>query len=100
MDPAQPTLLPLAVALVISLTLGRMASRAGLPRVTVYLLVGLALGPHALLRLAGEESPASILLLGAAVEAPLHAVSQLAVGFILFGIGSQFRFPTFRRVGP
>ncbi|MEN8183854.1 MAG: CBS domain-containing protein, partial [Myxococcota bacterium] len=46
------------------------------------------------------ESPASILLLGAAVEAPLHAVSQLAVGFILFGIGSQFRFPTFRRVGP
>jgi Kef-type K+ transport system membrane component KefB/CBS domain-containing protein len=88
------------VALLLSLGLGRMASRAGLPRVTVYLLVGLALGPHALLGLLGEESPASILLLGEGTEAPLHAVSELAVGFILFGVGSQFRFPTFRRVGP
>jgi Kef-type K+ transport system membrane component KefB len=76
-----------------------MASRAGLPRVTVYLLVGLALGPHALLGLVGKESPASILLLGDGTDAPLRAASELAIGFILFGIGSQFRFPTFRRVG-
>jgi Kef-type K+ transport system membrane component KefB/CBS domain-containing protein len=100
MDPVLPSLLPIAIALLLSLALGRMASRAGLPRVTVYLLVGLALGPHALLGLVGEGSPASILLLGDGTDAPLRAASELAIGFILFGVGSQFRFPTFRRVGP
>jgi Kef-type K+ transport system membrane component KefB/CBS domain-containing protein len=90
----------LAVALLLSLALGRLASRVGLPRVTVYLLVGLALGPHVGLRIFDPQGPAGALLLGDASEGPLSAVEELAVGFILFGIGAQFEFPTFRRVGP
>jgi Kef-type K+ transport system membrane component KefB/CBS domain-containing protein len=92
--------LSLAAALLASLALGRAASRVGVPRVTAYILVGLALGPHGLLRWLEPEGLASVLLLGPGAEAPLAFTSQLAVGFILFGIGAEFRFETFRRVGP
>jgi len=72
----------------------------GIPRVTVYLLVGLALGPHALLRWIEPEGGLGGLLLGPATAGPLSAIEPLAIGFILFGIGAEFRFPTFRREGP
>ena len=77
-----------------------MAARAGLPRVTVYILVGFALGPHALLRLVEPGGLNESLLLSGGTEAPLDVISQLAIGFILFGIGGAFRFQTLRRVGP
>jgi len=86
----------LSLALLASLAFGRAAASLGIPRVTVYVLVGLALGPHGLLRIAEN----SRLLLGTATEGPLEAAAQLALGFILFGIGSEFRFQEFRRVGP
>jgi Kef-type K+ transport system membrane component KefB/CBS domain-containing protein len=89
----------IALALLLSLGLGRAASRFGVPRVTVYLLVGLALGPHALLRLF-EGAVAESVLLGPATESPLAAVEHLAIGFILFGVGAEFRFATLRRIGP
>ena len=95
-----PSLLPLALALLLSLALGRTAARIGVPRVSVYLLVGLLLGPHVGIRWIPEGGAAEILLLGAGSEVALHAVEQLAIGFILFGIGAQFHFATFRRVGP
>jgi Kef-type K+ transport system membrane component KefB/CBS domain-containing protein len=77
-----------------------LAARAGLPRVTVYILVGFALGPHALLRLVEPGGLSASLLLSSGTEAPLDVISQLAIGFILFGIGGAFRFQTLRRVGP
>jgi Kef-type K+ transport system membrane component KefB len=95
-----PSLLPLAIALLISLAAGRTASRFGVPRVSVYLLVGLALGPHVGMKLAPEGPVTQALLLGAGTEGALHAIEQLAIGFILFGIGVQFSFAAFRRVGP
>lgn len=94
------TLVPLAFALLACLALGRAASRLGIPRVTVYLLVGLALGPHVGLRLFDPAGPAGGLLLSSPTEGPLRAVEQLAIGFIMFGIGCQFRFEIFRREGP
>ena len=100
MDPLFLGLAPLSLALLASLAVGRVASGFGVPRVTAYLLVGLALGPQVGLRLFDESSGLGRLLLGSATEAPLHAISQLAVGFILFGIGAEFRFETFRRMGP
>ncbi len=94
------SLVSLSLALLASLTLGSLGARVGIPRVTAYLLVGLVLGPQVLLRLFDADGAAGRLLLGPSTEAPLRAVSQLAVGFILFGIGAEFRFETFRRVGP
>jgi Kef-type K+ transport system membrane component KefB/CBS domain-containing protein len=90
----------LAFALLASLAFGRGAARLGIPRVTVYVLVGLALGPHGLLRLFEPGDPGARLLLGPLSEAPLRATAQLALGFILFGIGAEFRFETMRRLGP
>jgi len=62
--------------------------------------VGLLLGPHVLLRWIPAESPLAGLLLGPASAGPLVAAEQIAIGFILFGIGAEFRFATFRREGP
>jgi len=83
-----------------SLAIGRFASGYGIPRVTVYLLVGLFLGPN--IGLAWVE-PGGILakfMLGPDTEVPLRVLQELGVGFILFSIGAAFRFPIFREVGP
>ena len=100
MDAILGTLISLALALLLSLGLGRMAARIGVPRVTIYLLVGLILGPHFGQRFFEPGGIAEQLLLGPHTEVPLRVVKQLAVGFILFGIGAEFRFQTFREVGP
>ncbi len=71
-----------------------------MPRVSVYLLVGLLLGPHVGLHWIPEDGAGSALLLGSGTEPALLAIERLAIGFIVFGIGSEFRFATFRRVGP
>ena len=84
MEPFLHSLVSLSLALLASLALGSLAARVGVPRVTAYLLVGLALGPQVLLRLFDADGAAGRLLLGPATEAPLKVVSQLAVGFILF----------------
>ena len=99
MDDFFASLISLALALLLSLGLGRTASRIGLPRVTIYLLVGLILGPHVGLRLFDDEGFATALLLGPHTELPLRVIQQLAIGFILFGVGAEFRFQTFREVG-
>jgi Kef-type K+ transport system membrane component KefB/CBS domain-containing protein len=67
--------------------------------VTVYLLVGLLLGPSGLLRLFDPDAGLGRLLLGPSTAGPLDGLGEVAVGFILFGIGAEFRFETFRRVG-
>jgi len=94
------TFVPLAVALLASLAIGRVASRHGIPRVTVYLLVGLMLGPHVGLSFVDPEGVLAQFLLGDETEEPLRVLQELGVGFILFSIGAAFRFPIFREVGP
>ncbi len=88
------------MALLLSLALGRLASQFGIPRVTVYLLVGLALGPNVGLALVDPKGVPAQFLLGADTDAPLRVLQELGVGFILFSIGAAFRFTTFREVGP
>ncbi|MDJ0866477.1 MAG: cation:proton antiporter [Myxococcota bacterium] len=86
-----------ALALLASLLAGRLAARVGVPRVTAFLLVGIALGPHGLPHLTGwADSP---LALGPGSDAALGAVEALAIGFILFGVGGAFSFEALRRVG-
>jgi Kef-type K+ transport system membrane component KefB/CBS domain-containing protein len=99
-EPSTSGLIPLAVALFASLALGRLASRFGVPRVTVYLLVGLALGPHGALRWLDAGGSAAQFLLGPAAQGPLRALTPVALGFILFQIGAHFRLEVFRREGP
>ncbi|MFB3118001.1 MAG: cation:proton antiporter, partial [Myxococcota bacterium] len=86
--------------MLLSLAIGRVASRHGLPRVTVYLLVGLILGPHVGLAFVDSEGILAQFMLGAETEVPLRVLRELGIGFILFGIGAAFRFTIFREVGP
>jgi Kef-type K+ transport system membrane component KefB/CBS domain-containing protein len=88
------------VALLLSLALGRAASSHGIPRVTVYLLVGLILGPHVGLAWFDPAGIPAQFMLGPDTEKPLRVLSELGVGFILLSIGAAFRFPIFREVGP
>ena len=88
------------MALLLSLAIGRVASRHGIPRVTVYLLVGLILGPHVGLEFVDSEGVLAQFLLGVDTEVPLRVLQELGIGFILFSIGAAFRFPVFREVGP
>ena len=88
------------MALLLSLAIGRVASRYGIPRVTVYLLVGLLLGPHVGLAFFDSEGALAPFLLGVDTEESLRVLQELGVGFILFSIGAAFRFTTFREVGP
>jgi len=88
------------VALLLSLALGLVASRNGIPRVTVYLLVGMVLGPHVGLAWVDPAGIAAQFMLGAETEVPLRVLQELGVGFILFSVGAAFRFPVFREVGP
>ena len=83
-----------------SLAIGRAASRFGVPRVTVYLLVGLLLGPQVALRIFDSDGFAAQFLLSAPTVVPLRVLQELGVGFILLGIGATFRFATYREVGP
>ena len=46
MDPWILVLPPLAIALLLGHVLGHGASRLGVPQVTVYLLMGILIGPH------------------------------------------------------
>ncbi len=88
------------MALLLSLAIGRVASRHGIPRVTVYLLVGLILGPQVGLAFVDPEATLAQFRVGADTEVPLRVLRELGIGFILFGVGAAFRFTTFREVGP
>ena len=90
----------IALGLFLALRCGRRAQGWGLPRVTAYLLVGILLGPHLLGRLITPGTPGAVLLIGPASQELLALAEQLALGFILFRVGSEFRFAQLRRVGP
>ena len=88
-------LIGLSAALIGGLLLSRLAKRLALPAVTAYLVTGLLLGPFCIgaLGLSG---------LGfASMEAVerLNILSQVALGFIAFTIGNEFRVSQLKTMG-
>ena len=81
------TLFQLSVSLVGGLLLSRLAKVLNLPAVTAYLVCGVLIGPYCIGALnltgLGFTSPESV--------ARLDIVSQVALGFIAFTIGNEFR---------
>ena len=81
------TVLSLAVAMVFGLLLTRPAKLIHLPNVTAYLVAGLIVGPYCL----------NIFREGdAAVNAVL---TNIALGFIAFSIGVEFKFSHIKKIG-
>ena len=81
------TFLCLALMIFAGMAFGRLAKLCKLPNVTGYLVGGLVLGPSVL-----GLVPADAL-------AGMDLLSDLALGFIAFSIGNEFKLSYFKRVG-
>ena len=88
-------LICLSAALIGGLLMSRLAKRLALPAVTAYLVTGLLLGPFCLGALA---IPGLGFASMEAVER-LNILSQVALGFIAFTIGNEFRVSQLKSMG-
>ena len=87
-------LLNVAFALLAGLLMTRIFSRWRLPDVTAFLVAGVLIGPYALGRL---NLPVGFHTLEA-VEG-LNLMSDVALGFIAFAIGNEFRLSALKKTG-
>lgn len=81
------TLLYLSILLIGGLIFGRLVKQVKLPNVTGYLLAGILLGPYLF----------NIIPLDVVGE--FHVISEIALSFIAFTIGCEFKISYFKRVG-
>ena len=88
-------LIQLSLSLVGGLLMSRLAKRLNLPAVTAYLITGLLLGPYCLGGLnfmeLGFNTPQEV--------SSLDIISQVALGFIAFTIGNEFRLEQLKHMG-
>ena len=88
-------LICLAAALIGGLMLSRLTKKLGLPAVTAYLVTGLCLGPFLLgglnIRGLGFNSLEQV--------ESLDVITNIALGFIAFTIGNEFRLRQLRATG-
>jgi Kef-type K+ transport system membrane component KefB len=80
-------LLALGIAIMLGLLSTRVMKKIGLPNVTGYLVVGLIIGPHCLK------------LINAEVAESLSIISSVALGFIAFSIGVEFKLSHIKEIG-
>ena len=81
------TLLALGIAMATGLLFTRIIKLVKLPNVTAYLIAGLLIGPS-VIGLVGKESVKSF-----------DIIVTLALGFIAFSIGGEFKLSTLKRLG-
>ncbi len=88
-------LISLSFSLVGGLLMSRLAKKLNLPAVTAYLVAGLLLGPYCIGALnfleIGFNTPQEV--------TDLDVISQVALGFIAFTIGNEFRLEQLRHMG-
>lgn len=88
------TLLSLALAIFGGLMLSRIAKACSLPAVTAYLVTGILIGPDLLGRLG-----VSGLGLSQAQIDSFTIICDVALGFIAFSIGNEFRLSQLKQIG-
>lgn len=94
MVPSLNTLTDLAIMILAGMFFGRMAKHLKLPNVTGYLIAGLLIGPYFFPALGLNFSVLSDDFVNS-----ISIVSDVALGFIAFSIGNEFKFSYFKRVG-
>jgi Kef-type K+ transport system membrane component KefB len=82
-----PTLLGLSIALVAGLLMTRIMRLFNLPNVTGYLIGGLIIGPFCANLLTAETINA------------LEIVTSVALGFVAFSIGGEFKLKSIKQIG-
>ena len=94
MTYAASVFLSLSVALLAGLLLSRLAKLVQLPAVTAYLIAGVLIGPFAL----GALDIPGIGITAEQIEG-FGLISDLALGFIAFAIGNEFRWSQLKKIG-
>ncbi|MBR5152886.1 MAG: cation:proton antiporter [Clostridia bacterium] len=89
------TLLSVSVALLAGLLMTRLFKPLKLPSVTAYLIAGVLIGPYGI----GAFQIDGLGFSSAESVAALGSVSQIALGFIAFSIGNEFRLDELRQTG-
>ena len=85
--------LTLSIALLAGLLLSRLAKKVGLPAVTAYLVAGVLIGPYMLGQIGiGFHE-------GATAPETYSLLCDLALGFIAFAIGNEFRLSQLKKIG-
>lgn len=86
--------LSLSIALLAGLLLSRLAKKVQLPAVTAYLISGILIGPFVL----GSLGTQGIGITSTQIEG-FGIISDLALGFIAFAIGNEFRLSQLKKIG-
>ena len=94
MSTTASTLLSLSIALLSGLLLSRLAKKVSLPAVTAYLIAGVIIGPFGL----GALGFDGIGITAHQLEG-FGIVSDVALGFIAFSMGNEFRLAQLKKVG-
>ena len=88
-------LLTLSVALFAGLMLSRLAKLVKLPAVTAYLIAGILIGPYVL----GAFNIEGLGFISKADVDKYTIISDVALGFIAFSIGNEFRLSHLKKTG-
>ena len=86
--------LSLSIALLAGLLLSRLAKIVKLPAVTAYLISGVLIGPFVL----GALNIPGIGIISEQIEG-FGLISDLALGFIAFSMGNEFRLSQLKKIG-
>ena len=88
-------LLSLSIALFAGLMLSRVAKLLKLPAVTAYLVAGILVGPYVL----GAIGVPGIGFISHDDVSSYSIISDVALGFIAFAIGNEFRISQLKKIG-
>ena len=94
MSQTASILLSISIALLAGLLLSRLAKLVQLPAVTAYLIAGVIIGPFCL----GSIGIDGIGITQAQLEG-LGIISEVALGFIAFSMGNEFRVSQLKKIG-
>ncbi len=89
------TLLSVSIALLVGLMMTRVFKPLKLPTVTAYLIAGVLIGPYFM----GRLGVAGLGFNSADAVSALALVSEVALGFIAFSIGSEFKLEELKKTG-
>ena len=89
------SLLVLSIAIFAGLMLSRLAKLAKLPAVTAYLVAGILVGPYVL----GSFGVAGLGFISMEDIASYSVITDIALGFIAFSIGNEFRLGQLKKTG-
>ena len=88
-------LIAISIAIFAGLMLSRLAKLMKLPAVTAYLVAGILIGPYVL----GQFGIEGLGFVSAENVKSFSIISEVALGFIAFSIGNEFRISQLKQIG-